>query len=239
MQVDERAVMAAGNNADLYEAVFATQGLNYARLPFAFVGRDAPPPYYSNLTALLPDAVDSIVLQVRALAEQFNGAVGLKDSFCRLDLAANGFDVLFEASWIWRAPGTSTPAADWQRVDNEADLLLWEEAWKQCGSATGYRMFRAGMLQRPDMVFLGRKTDGAFEAGCIANRSADCLGLSNIFSRSPSAASFAEAAAAAAWVDRHKPLVGYEAGENLHHAHMAGFETVGKLRVLVTEDASF
>jgi len=37
LNIDERAVIAADNNADLYEAVFSSQGLRYERLPFGFV----------------------------------------------------------------------------------------------------------------------------------------------------------------------------------------------------------
>lgn len=100
MSVDQRAIMAAHNNADLYEAMFSSQGLRYQRLPIAFVGRDRPPPYYSNLTTLSPDRTDEVTEHIRVLARRFDGAVGVKDSFCRLELEAQGFETLFGASWI-------------------------------------------------------------------------------------------------------------------------------------------
>lgn len=239
MSVDQRAVVAANNNADLYEAMFSSQGLNYKRLPFAFVGSDSPPPYYSNLTALSPNHVDDIVLQINALVKQFDGAIILKDSFCQLNIEANGFDILFGASWIWRKPDTQTTSSNWQPVKNEADLLLWEKAWKKSGSATQSRMFNVEMLERPEIFFLGHENHGEFEAGCIANKSGDCIGISNIFSRSPSDFVFAQAAAAVASISPHMPIVGYESGEALDYAQMTGFSTVGDLRILVAKAATF
>lgn len=239
MSVDERAVIAANNNADLYEAIFSSQGVPFERLPFAFVGRGNPPPYYSNLTVLSPGNVDDVVLQIKALAKKHNGTIGLKDSFCQLDLQVNGFDILFGASWIWREAGTRSDSTNWQPVEDEADLLLWEEAWKLAGSTTPHQMFKAEMLHWPDMFFFGLKNNGAFEAGCIANRSANCVGISNVFSRSPTGVEFEQAAATVAAIDRHMPLVGYEAGKNLEYARAAGFETVGDLRILVAKSATF
>lgn len=239
MSVDQRAVIAANNNADLYEAMFSSQGLRYKRLPFAFAGRDGPPPYYSNLTALSPNHIDEIVLQIKALAKQFNGAIGLKDSFRQLNVEANGFDVLFGASWIWREPDIQTTSSHWQPVENETDLLLWEEAWKKYGSATRRRMFNVEMLERPEISFLGHKNHGEFEAGCIANMSADCIGISNFFSRSPSEFVFAQATAAVASTGPRLPVVGYESGAGLEYARMTGFRSVGDLRILLAKAAAF
>lgn len=35
----------------------------------------------------------------------------IKDSFAELDLAAFGFQLLFEATWIWRTPPAPLPKA--------------------------------------------------------------------------------------------------------------------------------
>lgn len=238
MNVDARAVLAAQNNADLYEAVFDAHGLSFERLAAAFVGKDRPPPFYSNLTVVTPSLTDEIVMQVKELADRFDGKVGLKDSFCQLDLAAFGFRILFTAQWIWRENRGNKASSLWQKVENDADLLRWESAWKEAGSATEQLMFPSKLLQRPEIHLLGHKVDGVFETGCIVNTSADCIGLSNVFSRSPSDRIFADAAAAAEAVDPKRPIVGYESGESLRHAIDAGFETVGDLRILVADAAS-
>lgn len=239
MAVDPRAVVAANNNADLYEAVFRSHGLNYSRLPYAFVGADRPPPYYSNLTVLAPGYADVVLEQLDRLARQFDGSVGLKDSFSELDLRDNGFSVLFEASWIWRPPGMPTPPSDWHVMEDAADLALWEQAWKAAGSPTERRMFCDAMLDLPDIRFLGLKVGDVVEAGCIANVSGDCIGLSNVFSRSMSGDAFTSATEAVAAVEPAYPIVGYESDGHLAHACAAGFQTVGNLRILVAKDASF
>lgn len=239
MGVDERAVVAANNNADLYEAVFKSHGVGFERLPYAFVGKDEPPPYYSNLTVLSPDRTDEVLSVLGGLARQFNGGLCLKDSFCELELHDKGFDVLFEASWIWREPGNASGPGDWQRIDNPHDLEIWEEAWKETGSPAQRRIFNEAILAMPDINFFGLKNNGRFDAGCIGNKSADCLGISNVFSRTSSSGVFADAAAVVAMIDESLPVTGYEAGMDLENALRAGFETVGDLRILVAKAAVF
>ncbi len=236
MNVDERATIAANNNADLYEAMYSSHGLSYERLPFAFVAKDRPPPYYSNLTTLSPDHAQEIALQVKSVGRHFTDRIGLKDSFCQLDV--EGFDVLFSASWIWRAGGFPTPAR-WEPVRSEADLVLWEEAWKGFDSPTTNRMFTSAMLSRPDVWFFGAKKHGEYEAGCMVNKSAGCVGISNVFSRtgserSVSSTTFDQATAAAVSIDPLLPIVGYESGEDLESAKSAGYSAVGDLRVLLS-----
>jgi hypothetical protein len=95
--VDARARLGAANNADLYEAVFRAHGLSYQRDAALLLTRHSPPPYYSNLITLDPDATRA---QYRAIAQLKAGRPGpfsLKDGFCRLQLSAHGFGVLFEA----------------------------------------------------------------------------------------------------------------------------------------------
>ena len=239
MSVDPRAIIAANNNADLYAAMFASHGLAHQRVPYAFVGRDRPPPFYSNLTVLAPGHADEISVELRTLVQTFDGAVGLKDSFCELDLQAFGFEILFGASWIWREPGLQTSSNAWGTVSDEASLHLWEAAWKQTGSPTPQRMFMVEMLERPDIVFLGSWQGDEIEAGCIANLSDDCIGISNVFSRAASDDVFVQAAAAVASIAPHMPIVGYESGLELGQARQAGFVTVGDLRVLVAREARF
>lgn len=92
--VDTRAVMAAANNADLYEAIFRAHGTDFKRSNDAFIGREQPPPYYSNLTVLRPDRSDQIVGHLRDIGEICEGGIGFKDSFSEYDLRDQGFRVL-------------------------------------------------------------------------------------------------------------------------------------------------
>ncbi len=236
--VDERAICGARNNADLYESVFSVHGLEYHRSAYSFVADDVPPPYYSALTVLSPNDA-AIMSELANLARRLGGVMGIKDSFCRLDLASNGFETLFEASWIWRSPRQVTIPAGWEVVKEASDLLLWEDGWKRNGSPTDKRMFPDAFLARDDVVFLGRKIEGRFVAGCIANRSDDCVGLSNVFAETSSQIVFSQASDAAAAVGGNVPVVAYESGAKLEYANQADFDTVGQLRVLVTRNAEF
>lgn len=239
MGVDQRAIIAANNNADLYAAMFASRGLAHERLPHAFVGKDRPPPYYSNLTVLAPGHAADIAAELRGLSDNFDGAIGLKDSFCEMELQANGFETLFGASWIWRDAGGNAGPSAWERIETGAELECWEAAWKQAGSPTPERMFAPALLERKDIAFLVHRVDGAIEAGCIANISGDCVGISNVFARAPSRHVFAQAAAAVSCVAPHLPVAGYESGADLGHANRAGFTAVGDLRILVAKAARF
>jgi hypothetical protein len=238
MAYDERAIMAANNNADIYEAMFRSRGLHYERLPYAFVGKDMPPPYYSNLTVLSENYLSEILLLLRSIARKFNGAVGFKDSFCEFDLRDNGFDLLFDASWIWK-PAANPPKTNWVRVENSLDLEQWEHAWGRSGSPTQIRMFSDTMMQRPDIVFFGKRIAGSFVAGCIANASSDCVGISNVFSLPPSVDTFHEATAAVSSISHGLPIVGYASGPALDSARRVGFEATGDLRILVAKNAQF
>ncbi|WP_424927538.1 hypothetical protein [Amaricoccus tamworthensis] len=235
MSVDDRALMAAGNNADWYAVMFRAHGLEHERMSFAFVGRDRPPPYYSNLTVLRPGHANGIVRLVAELAQAHGGKVGLKDSFCELDLEGNGFQTRFEASWIWREASARQMPDGWRVVKDAEDLSAWENAWKSAGSPADRRMFPASLLDHPDVRFCVREDAGKIVSGCIANRSGDCIGLSNVFSTSEQDGYFSEAADAAFAFDESLPVVGYESGSDLDLAKAAGFETVGDLRVLYSE----
>lgn len=229
---DDRAIQAAQNNADLYGLVFQSHGLRYDRLTYAFVGRDQPPPYYPNLTTLCPDRSSDIVDTLRQLSERFAGKIGFKDSFSRIDFSKYGFELLFEASWIWRDQASGGMPPGWAIVQSAADLVAWEESWKANGSPTDIQMFTPGLLNQPDIAFLGKRdADGAFTCGAIVNKSAGCAGLSNVFAQSPNAKTFAEASAAASAVFEDLPLVGYETGQELEFALACGFESVGDLRI--------
>lgn len=239
MPPDPRTITAANNNADLYVAMFAAHGLRHTRKPYAFVGHDRPPPFYSNLTVLAPDQIKDVIHELTQIAREFPNGMGLKDSFCQLDLTANGFKTLFEASWIWRAPVREPTPQNWHRIDTDADLKLWEDAWKATGSPTDQRMFKSTMLDLPDFHFLGHRTNGSYQAGCIANVSNGCIGLSNVFSTKTHSDFFAQAAAAAGAINPTLPLAGYESGDTLRDVTAAGFDLIGDLRILVSRSPRF
>ncbi|MEM9132593.1 MAG: hypothetical protein AAF962_20940 [Actinomycetota bacterium] len=227
--VDERVALAAHNNADLYEAIFTAHGIPYERSSFAFVAGGRPPPFYSDITTLSPTATDEILARVEAMVERTGGRLAVKDAFDRLDLAALGFELLFTAWWIWRPPTGDGPPPGWRPVESNDELGAWEAAWK-ASSPTDHHMFPAALLDDPAVTFWAGWRGDRIVAGCLANASGDCVGLSNVFAEGPTATLWAAAAAAAGSTVPRLPTVGYERGVDLAHAEAAGFAAVGSLR---------
>lgn len=229
---DPRAVMAARNNADLYRAVFASQSKRFDLRPYAFVALDPPPAYYSALTILSPGHAEEIAVELDHLSRQLGGEVGFKDSFCEFPPNRPDLHPLFEASWLYH-PAMAGTAEGWHRVETAEALWRWEAAWKGNGSPTDAVMFGPALLDRPDIAFLAKADGAAIVAGCIANLSADCIGLSNVFAVAEGRDAFAEAARATAALRPDLPLVGYAYGAELEHALAAGFAPTGPLRVFL------
>ena len=231
MKPDPRALMGARNNADLYEAMFTAWGLRFARLPYAFVGKDVPPPYYSNLTVLSEGHADDVMNELRCSAKRQDGHIGFKDSFCEFDARDERFLSILSGSWLWRKPQASRAPQNWFLVDTLDDLHQWEASWQRT-SPTAKRMFPETLLSTAGMHFLARIDRDTISAGCIANESRDCVGISNFFS-CVSNVGFGEAASAASALIPSLPLVGYLRDGLEATAEEADFEVVGKLRVLL------
>ncbi len=229
---DSRVVMAAHNNADLYRAVFASQGKRFDLRPSAFVALDPPPAYYSALTILSPGHAKEIAGELDRLSRQLGGEVGFKDSFCEFPPDRPDLHLLFEATWLFHPPMTGI-AEGWRHVETAEALQQWEAAWKGNGSPTNGVMFGPTLLDHADIAFLAKRDGAAIVAGCIANLSADCIGLSNVFAVAEGREAFAEAARATAALRPDLPLVSYAHGAELDHALAEGFTPIGPLRVFL------
>jgi len=238
---------AAHNNAVWCDTVCRAHGVPGAFAGPVWLNHKVPPPYYSNLV-VMSDAgsrkaiVDRIHrLMHRPLAPGWS----VKDSFCNLDLARDGFAVLFEASWLWREPAPHSarhepPNLHWSRVASPAELARWVAIWAgDSGNAEAIgrpSQFPASLLADPQVVFLAGASGESIVAGGIANQTAGVVGLSNVF-----ASGIGETAAWAALVDAASdafpglPLVGYERGPTLEVARACGFQPIGPLRVWVRQ----
>jgi len=229
---DARAVAAAGNNADLYEAVFTAHALRYRREPHAFMAIDPPPPFYAGMTTTDPADID---VQTQEILRRIGDGSAVKDSFSTLDGNALGMDTLFEASWLWAQPSSlpATGDANWQRIFDGSELERWELGWAGGNSPTSGRMFPDSMLSLPGIAFFGRKSGTHVRSGCIANISDDCVGISNLFSEGDRLSDFRAAVACVAQFAPAMPVVGYERGEDLDLMLSMGFADVGRLTVWI------
>ncbi|MCV0397330.1 MAG: hypothetical protein K5872_19550 [Rhizobiaceae bacterium] len=207
--------------------------MRYVRQARSFVALGRPPPYYSDLTFLAGSDTAAALTEVRKLVERQPRVATVKDASCRLDLTGLGFRVLFEASWVRAEADAILPAGDgWQRIETPKDLERWEDAWGRAGSPADQRIFVPDILKSPKIAIFGRPGKAGFSAGCIANLSSDCVGVSNLFGR-PLPAVVAAASALSRDFGGGLPLVGYSTGDELTAMLRAGFQQTGPLRVWI------
>jgi hypothetical protein len=157
------------------------------------------------------------------------GAESIKDSFASVDLAPEGFGVLFDARWIVHpSPRSAAPALVWTPVDSAAGLDDWTRA------AQLERIIRADLVAEPNIrIFAGRYSDrGPIVAGAIASATGHVVGISNVFSKpSDAKAVWQDIQAIAARVFPARPIVGYGHGDDLAHALESGFSPLQPLRI--------
>ena len=228
------------NNARWCDLVCAAHGGQGAFLSQAWVHRGPCPRFYPNLITLDPDVDRRGLAPLLAELAALPGHA-VKDSFGRLDLAGDGYGLLFQASWAWREPAPKAAGADgapfqWDEARSPADLEAWEAAWRR---QTGMEddgptpaLYPASLLQAPGVSFLAGRRDGEIVAGCAATCAHGVIGLACIF---PGPAGHPEvvAALAAHLGARHPgmPLAGYESGADLECLRACGFRELGPLRV--------
>lgn len=233
----EKARICAANNVDWYQCVFRAHGLDDERTASHWQSRAAAPPYYSNFVTLAPESTREQLAAIDRLASALERSFTLKDAFAALPLAERGLTPLFDAQWIWLEVN-ATPAAPepgWERISAPQALALWEDDWNGTSPA-GMRIFPPSTLTDPNVGFFGKRENGHYVAGCIANRSRDCVGFSNFFAPSEGKADcMISAVSAVAGFGAGLPVVGYERGEDLEMALAAGFQSVGRLRVWVRQ----
>jgi hypothetical protein len=224
---------AVRNNAELCDIVSGTHGVTGVFATDAWTSPRRTPPLYPDAVTLEPGIATADLL---ARIDNRPGC-SVKDSFADLDLRADGFEVLFSAEWIHRPAQTSTAAASarWAPIADDRALAAWASAW--AGADDPADLFRPALLRHPDIVLLGAMIDGDIVAGALLNRSAEVVGLSNVF--------VTTAAPDDVWpgcLDAITatfpgvPIVGYEPGESLETALHYGFASLGPLRVWIIRD---
>ena len=227
LSTQDKATLAAHNNADLCAAIMAANGVCAERDELAYFCIDTPLPYYPKIVTLEPSASSE-------LNDRISGHSGIKDSFSCLDKDSLGLRIAFEASWIWSDAVSREQSTKWIRIESVHDLSNWHQAWNGNDSTLDQLIFPPECLNDPNLVFLARMSGVTIEAGCIANLSKDVVGMSNVFStKSNDSLLYSEALAAVSSVGPNLPVVGYERGDDLDAACKAGFKVIGPLRILV------
>jgi hypothetical protein len=211
---------AARNNAEWCDVMCRAHGPAGSFGTGAWSTATRSPLYYPDAVTLTAQAsADEILAVVDA-----NPGCSVKDSYATLDLTGHGFHVLFAAEWIGRSGGGSA-AEVWPRVAGKDALRDWESAWAHPDAPT--QLFLPALLGHPNVLVVGDESGGA-----VLNRSANAVGVSNLFDRTGDVdAAWHAALAAANACFPGIPVVGYESGDDLATARRHDFVTLGALRV--------
>jgi hypothetical protein len=195
-----------------------------------------------------PDAVTIAGAEAApAQLEAIGGLIGVtrprewvvKDSFQSLRLNSLGFEPLFDAEWIALSGGRpdvkdNPPEYRSTIVTSEAELIAWEQYWAgeevNAAALSEPRVFMPGLLADKAVVFVSIQGDRGIAGGGILNRGAEVVGLSNLFGSRMDLV-WRGLTAIAGEIFPGLPLVGYERGDELAAARLAGFETIAPLRV--------
>lgn len=189
-----------------------------------WVARRRAPELYPDAVTLFP----GVAAQDALRSTQGGPGCSVKDSFADLDLARLGFDELFEAQWIFRAPAPAPPTStlSWTVAKTDDELAEWAYA------AGLTNTIRDELLRDSSVRILAARGPDGLTAGAVANRSESVVGVSNVFTTTVSVdAVWFSLADAIAAVFPSLPLVGYERSEDLQAALAAGFTAIGALRV--------
>ena len=224
---DPRVCIAAENNADWYQLMFELHGLSFERDALGFRAIDPPPRFHGSLVWTAPEKQDDILDRIKQDLKP--SGFGIKDSFATLDLLLFGLKPLFEAEWIWCETATHANLNDWEAIQSPEALAAFETAWNTNNPPSSTPQFPLAILDRPEIRLWVRRGKNGYEAGCIANLSQNCVGLSNVFGSD----AFPAALALAKSFGKDRPIVGYEHGDALKCAKRAGCESIGPLRVWV------
>jgi hypothetical protein len=192
--------------------------------------------FYPNVITLRPE----VTAPEATPARDRPGRYAVKDSFARLDLAADGLTVLFEAEWITRPPaaaGPGEPCLSWALVTDAVELGQWQTAWAQGGSPRR-PLFQPELLVDPRCAIMACRRDGELVGGVIAYAAAGVTGMSNLFGVGlPAGQLWASALQAVAAFRPDLPIVGYEHGTGLAAARQAGCQVLGPLRIWTRDSA--
>ena len=155
----------------------------------------------------------------------------VKDSFAVLDLAPDGYRVLFDATWFARPPDPAPAGAGdaFERITDKFTFGAWRHTW---GGPDDVLL--PGLLRTSAVTILGARTpDERYDRGGILHRTSiggtSVVGLSNTFGPVGDVALAATAYSADAWI------VGYDSAEVVAELGALGFVGCGPLRVWVRD----
>ncbi|MCG7346288.1 hypothetical protein MHZ92_19450 [Sporosarcina sp. ACRSL] len=216
---------AVDNNIAWCQLVSAAHGKESFTTDKVWGLRAVAPPYYPELITSSRVTIEEDIVEFLKL----DHVGSIKDSYATLHLEPFGFQMLFEAEWIY-SPSVSekeTGPYEWKLVRTKEEFERWT---KETGLENS---IPTSLLGGPEMrMYFLNCPNGC--AGFIANKAADVVGISNVFSRGMDEINL--------WrtiphvVSKEYPgvhMVGYEHGDLLSAARSSGWTSMGALRVWI------
>lgn len=224
--MDPRLRSAVDASVGWYEDLCALHGVGSMLVGGLWSALDTPPPLHSDAVVVEPEVTADRVLA------RLDGRdhCGVKDSFATMDLAGDGMELLFSATWINREPepGRRPGApAGWVLVTGADELSEWT------GQHDTRDVLLPPLLRRAHFRILARYIDDRIVAGAVARLGSGAVDVSNVYAVPGHRVDWAELAEVVGDFFPGRPLVGYERGDALEAALAGGFVPVGELRVWV------
>jgi hypothetical protein len=165
---NDPVVQAARNNALWCDAVCRVNGGPGEFQASLWFNRHGTPRFYPDAVTLADAAAEADLVDVvtALVASDHRRGWAIKDSFNGLELSCLGFEVLFDAQWLFlESPAGNIGPDDLAIVASETELTAWERAWAGPETGSDARPFRPELLSDPDIVFASLLWDGVIVGG--------------------------------------------------------------------------
>jgi hypothetical protein len=220
--MDERLLAAVTASRRWYDDVFELHGIAVGADDSLWWAEGTPPRWHSAVKTLLPTTDPTAAL--RRMEDHGVGSVA--DSFGLLDLAAHGFELLIDATWLHhRGVAAGPPPAGWTRV-LEADLM---DRWNQLHDTVG--VLPSDLWAHPRFIVLARHAGDELTGGAVLHDAGTVVGLSNGWSSEGLSLDPAELLHLAAGAHPGRAVVDYAWGEELDTMVGAGFAPLGRQHI--------
>lgn len=222
--------LAVHNNAQWCLTIWQCHGLQTFQKDSLWSCSADVPDFYPNVVTMQPAgaALTAEIANIRA--QNASPRFSVKDSFADLNPERLGLARLFDANWLYLAPGDRKPTPPdlhWAPTSTAVELARWESCWDgregDCDP-----IFLPALLADPSVAFWAGWSDGEIKAGYISNVTGPVVGLSNNFGP------YEDCVHHASSQFSDLGLVSYEATDAVSTAKRAGFDVIGDLTVWIS-----
>jgi hypothetical protein len=221
--MDPRLRAAVDASVRWYDDVFALHRIPVRVEDGLWCALGQPPPWHSAVKTL--EAGIQSERAVRATDGVEHGTVA--DSFGDLELAAYGFEILIEATWLHRGPENAAPGAlpdGWSVVGSVEALAEWAAAHDYAG------VLPTAVLDDARFRILACRRDGRLVGGAVTHDGVGTVGLSNAWGTGRVAESD-ELLRAVSALHPGRAVTDYAQGAERDAMVAAGFTPLGPQRV--------